>query len=379
METLKILIVDDEPGIRSGILRILKNFTVSYPFLEDDFDFELIEAETGEQAIEIVDSQSVDIILLDNQLPGINGIDVLEYINKKKYDALVMMITSYASLELAIKATNNGAYNFVPKPFTPQELKSAIEDITKRLYLQRMTRKMKKEGKEIRFQFLSVLSHELKSPINAVEGYLRIMQDKQVGESIDDYKVMIDRSIERIKGMRSLIFDLLDLTKLESGKKNREIANVDLFEIAKLAMDTMEPAAIQKHIKMNLDGDNSTYVKSDKEEVEIILNNLISNAVKYNNDDGQVFINITTVEGMAKISVEDTGIGMSEDDISKLFQDFVRIKNAKTKNVTGSGLGLSILKKMVELNNGRIEVESTPDVGSKFIVYLPVAENINDN
>ncbi len=377
METLKILIVDDEPGIRSGILRILRNFTVSYPFLDDDFDFELIEAETGEKAIEIVDSSEVDIILLDNKLPGIDGIDVLEYINKKQYDAMVMMITSYASLELAVKATNNGAYNFVPKPFTPQELKSAIEDITKRLYLQRMTRKMKKEGKEIRFQFLSVLSHELKSPINAIEGYLRIMKDKQVGDSIDDYKVMIDRSIERINGMRTLIFDLLDLTKLESGKKNREISKLDVVEIAKIAMATMEPAAIQKHITMHLSGDKECMIKSDKEEVEIILNNLISNAVKYNKDNGEVFISITANEGLSKITVEDTGIGMSADDQTKLFQDFVRIKNAKTKNVTGSGLGLSIAKKMVELNSGTITLESTPDVGTKFTVKLPIANTEN--
>ncbi len=373
METLKILIVDDEPGIRSGILRILRNFTVSLPFLDDDFDFELIEAETGEKAVEIVDNSQVDIILLDNKLPGIDGIEVLEYINKKQYDALVMMITSYASLDLAVKATNNGAYNFVPKPFTPQELKSAIEDITKRLYLQRMTRKMKKEGKEIRFQFLSVLSHELKSPINAIEGYLRIMKDKQVGENIDDYKVMIDRSIERINGMRTLIFDLLDLTKLESGKKNREISRVDVVEIAKIAMATIEPAAIQKHITMSLTGDKECVIKSDKEEVEIILNNLISNAVKYNNDNGKVFIHISVKNGFSEITVEDTGIGMSKDDQSKLFQDFVRIKNAKTKNVTGSGLGLSIAKKMVELNKGRIVLESEPDVGTKFTVYLPVA------
>lgn len=372
METLKILVVDDEPGIRSGILRILRNFTVSYPFLDDDFDFELIEAETGEKAIEIVDNSKVDIILLDNKLPGIEGIEVLEYVNKKQYDALVMMITSYASLDLAVKATNNGAYNFVPKPFTPQELKSAIEDITKRLYLQRMTRKMKKEGKEIRFQFLSVLSHELKSPINAIEGYLKIMKDKQVGESIDDYKVMIDRSIERINGMRTLIFDLLDLTKLESGKKNREMSKVDVVEIAKIAMASIEPAAIQKHVKLNLDGDSICMIKSDKEEVEIILNNLISNAVKYNVDNGEVFINISQKDGFSKISVEDTGIGMTEEDQEKLFQDFVRIKNAKTRNVTGSGLGLSIAKKMVELNKGRIQVDSKPDVGSKFTVFLPI-------
>ncbi len=371
METLKVLVVDDEAGIRSGIERILRNFTVSYPFLNDDFCFELINAETGEKAIEIIDKGNIDIVLLDNKLPGIHGIDVLEYINKQQFDLSVMMITSYASLDLAVKATNNGAYNFVPKPFTPQELKSAMENITKHLYLKRMTQKLRFEGKQIRFQFLSVLSHELKSPINAIEGYLKIMQDKQVGDNIDDYKSMIDRSLERIKGMRSLIIDLLDLTKIESGKKIRNIKKIDLFEISQLAIDAIEPMAIQKQVRINLTGELETYINSDKDEIEIIMNNLISNAVKYNKDGGNVYVAINKDEYSTNITVEDDGIGMSKEDIEKLFADFVRIKNEKTKHITGSGLGLSIAKKMVELNEGTITVESEPDKGSKFIVKFP--------
>ncbi len=371
MAKLKVLIVDDEPGIRSGIVRILHNFSVGYPFMDEDFEFDLIEAETGEQAIEIIDNNPIDIVLLDNKLPGIYGIEVLEYINKKEFDTQVMMITSHASLDLAVKATNNGAFNFVPKPFTPQELKAAMENITKNLFLKRMTRKLQKEGKEVRFQFLSVLSHELKSPVNAIEGYLRIMKDKQAGDEIDSYKMMIDRSLERLKGMRTLIMDLLDLTRLESGQKKRDIKPVDLVEIVRIAKDTIEPMAIQRKVRVNFDFDGSLYIPGARDEFEIILNNLISNAVKYNKEDGQVFISLERKNGNVVITVEDTGIGMTEDEISKLFQEFVRIKNMKTKNITGSGLGLSIVKKLVDLNRGEVKVESTPDKGSKFSVLLP--------
>jgi two-component system, sensor histidine kinase and response regulator len=371
MKKLNILVVDDEPGIRSGINRILRNFTVGYPFMEEDFCFEMTDAETGEQAIEIINQKEIDIVLLDNNLPGIHGIEVLEYIKNKSLDIYVMMITSYASLDLAVKATNNGAYNFVPKPFTPDELKTAIEGITKHLFLKRMTRKMKEEGKAVRFQFLQVLSHELKSPINAIEGYLQIMKDKQAGDQIESYKVMIDRSIERLKGMRTLIIDLLDLTKLESGKKSREMKKVDLSEIIRIAKDTMEPLAIQKNVKINLDAAQDIYLTADSEELEIIMNNLISNAVKYNKEGGQVHIQSTKSEGKIRITVEDTGIGMTEEETLMLFKDFVRIKNAKTRNITGSGLGLSILQKMVSLYDGEISVESQPDIGSKFTVLLP--------
>lgn len=372
MPELKVLIVDDEPGIRSGINRVLRNYSVGYPFMDEDFEFNTTDAATGEEAIEILEKDAMDIVLLDNKLPGIDGIDVLEYINKKKMDLAVMMITSYASLELAIKATKNGAFNFVPKPFTPDELRASMEGIAKHLYLKRITRKMQQEGKQIRFQFLSVLSHELKSPLNAVEGYLQMMDDRQVGDDIGDYDKMIKRSMERIKGMRNLIMDLLDLTKLESGKKQKELKKLEVADYAKLAVDTMEPYAIQRNVKVYMDVDGKIEMTADPEEMEIIFNNLISNAVKYNRDEGKVNILIREQNGKVIIKVEDTGIGMSEKECSRIFQDFVRIKNTKTREITGSGLGLSITKKLVEEYKGEIKVDSIPDTGTTFTITLPV-------
>lgn len=371
MSTLKLLIVDDEPFIRAGASRILRDFSVGYPFMEEDFSFDILEAETGEKAIEIIDNQKIDIVLLDNKLPGIEGIEVLEYIKNKEYDIAVMMITSYASLDLAVKATNNGAFSFVPKPFTPDELKTSIESITKSLYLKRMTLEMKEEGKQVRFQFLSVLSHELKSPINAIEGYMNIIKQKQLGDNVDDYLMMIDRSLDRLNGMRNLIMDLLDLTRMESGKKVRNLKPVDIVEITKHVINTVQPLAIQKNLSIILNSEKELIFNADNNEMEIILNNFISNAVKYNVENGKVFIDLKVEDEQIVISVKDTGIGMKQEDVALLFQDFVRIKNEKTKFISGSGLGLSIAKKMVELYKGKINVESTPDVGSTFTVIIP--------
>ncbi len=371
MNILKVLVVDDEPGIRTGVTRVLQNFTVGFPFMDDDFTFETVETGSGEEAIEILDKEPFDIVLLDNKLPGIYGIEVLEYIRQQEYDTQVMMITSYASLELAVKATNNGAFNFVPKPFTPQELKAAMESITKHLYLKRMTRKLNEQGKQVRFQFLSVLSHELKSPINAIEGYLKIIQDKQAGNDIENYQIMVSRSLERIKGMRGLIMDLLDLTRIESGKKKRNITPVDITEIARMAMHSMEPLAIQKSVKIHFTGDDPHYINTDSSEMEIIFNNLLSNAVKYNVEGGEVFLSITHNSMEVVIDVKDTGIGISEEEIGNLFKEFARIRNSKTKDITGSGLGLSIVKKLIDLNHGSITVSSKPDQGSHFRVIFP--------
>jgi len=223
----------------------------------------------------------------------------------------------------------------------------------------------------VRFQFLSVLSHELKSPINAIEGYLNIMQDKQAGDDIDSYQTMIGRSQERIKGMRTLIMDLLDLTRIESGKKKRNLVKTDISEIAKISMHSMEPLAIQKSVKLNFENGHPVYFETDPTEMEIILNNLLSNAVKYNKDGGEVLLGIKDDLKNIEITVEDNGIGMSPEDVEKLFQEFVRIRNSKTKDITGSGLGLSIVKKLVDLNRGEIHVESYPEKGTKFTVTLP--------
>ncbi len=249
-----------------------------------------------------------------------------------------------------------------------------MDNITKHLFLKRMTRQMDEAGKQVRFQFLSVLSHELKSPINAVEGYLNIMKDKQVGDNIEDYETMIERSIERIKGMRNLIMDLLDLTKLESGKKKREIKDTDIRSIAQMAIDSIEPMAIQRNVKVDLNAPEDLYFKADPDEMEIVFNNLISNAVKYNKEGGHVDISISVKNAELIIRVADTGIGMTEEELASLFQEFVRIKNAKTRNITGSGLGLSIVKKLVEVNyRGEISAESEPDKGSTFSVKLKAA------
>lgn len=371
MAVLKVLVVDDEPGIRSGVSRILRDFHVTYPFMEEDYSFTVTEASSGEEAISILNHDMHDIMLLDNKLPGIQGIEVLEYVRKNNFDIIVAMITSYASIDIAVKATQDGATDFIPKPFTPQELKSSIENITKQQYLRKITYRLKQEGKKVRYQFLTVLSHELKAPLTAIEGYLRMMQDKKEGEMVDDYQPAIERSLQRIQAMRHLIMDLLDFTKIRLERKEEKLRDVDLREIAEGAIITVQPFAIQKDITFNLGVNCNSIVLADPADMEIIFNNLISNAVKYNVDKGSVDITINGCDDMVSIVFADTGIGISESDIGRMFDEFVRIRNDRTKDMSGSGLGLSIVKKVVALYDGSITVESTPDIGSSFTVSFP--------
>ena len=371
INNLSVLIVDDEDGIRSGISRILSNFTVSFPFMDSDICFRIIEARTGEEAIDAINNEQIDIVLLDNKLPGIQGTEVLEFINKNKPEAIVMMITSYASLELAVKATSQGAFDFIPKPFTPQELKSSIENVSKHIFLRGVTRKLKHDGKEIRHQFLSVLSHELKSPLNAIEGYLRIMQERQAGTNIEDYEPMIERSLQRVKVMRNLIMDLLDLTKIRFEKKTEKFQLIQLKDIAQYAIEAINPYAIQKDIQFSLTDNENVTMYADPGDIEIIFNNLISNAVKYNKDNGSVDITLRSENENIIICIKDSGIGLTNEEIGQLFNEFFRAKNEQTQIIAGNGLGLPIVKRVVDLYHGDIKIESQPGIFSAFTVTLP--------
>lgn len=370
MNTLQVLAIDDEPGMRRGIVKSLKRFTMTQRDLDTEVMFEVTEVENGTDALKSLETGKFDIVLLDYKLPDINGIEILNRIRANEYDVLTIMMTAYASLEVAVSATKNGAFDFLAKPFSPDELKAVIRKAASNLMLKRHAKKLAEEKKQVRFQFLSVLAHELKAPLNAIEGYLDIMDNRIAGNDIEKYEKMVKRSLVRINGMRKLIFDLLDLTRIESGQKKRELADCNIVEAAQNAVESMEPMAAERDIKINLHPKEPVNIFGDNGEFEIIFNNLVSNAVKYNNDAGQVDIYITKEDEKVTIKVADTGIGMNKEQQAKLFKEFVRFKNDKTRNIEGSGLGLSILKRISLLYEGDVKVESEENKGTTFIMTL---------
>jgi signal transduction histidine kinase len=373
-DPITILIIDDEPGMRRGAVRTLRDFRVAVRDIDQDIGFTLIEAETGKAALEALAAGGCDLVLLDYKLPDISGLDILNRIRENQWDVLTVMMTAYASLEVAVSATKNGAFDFLAKPFTPDELKAVVRKCATSLLHQRRARELEAEKRQVRFQFLSVLSHELKAPLNAVEGYLRLIEERAAGDVLAEYDPMVKRSLARIDGMRKLIFDLLDLTRIESGQKQRRLTQVDVAEIARKAVETFQPAAADRGIAVALDAPASLPCFSDPSELEIIFNNLISNAIKYNRPKGSVAIRLGFANDRLTIAVADTGIGMSPAEQARLFGEFVRIRNDKNRDVEGSGLGLSILKRLAGLYRGEVTVASEPDVGTTFTVTMEVPE-----
>ena len=214
------------------------------------------------------------------------------------------------------------------------------------------------------------MAHELKSPLAAVEGYLRIVDKRMAGDELSNYDKMIKRSMTRLEGMRKMIFDILDLTRIESGKMKRELKQIDIIEVLKDSIDSVSPDADQRGIHIHLNREEPLFINGDQTELEIISNNFMTNGVKYNKDNGSLNINLKEVDEFIIIDFIDTGIGMTEENKNRLFGEFVRIKSDETKNITGSGLGLSIVKKLVGFYKGSVEVKTALDEGSVFSVKL---------
>jgi signal transduction histidine kinase len=166
------------------------------------------------------------------------------------------------------------------------------------------------------------------------------------------------------------------LTRIESGKGIRRLAVVDLRAAAQAAIDSVQAEADSRKITLSVHADGDASLTADAGEIEMLLGNLISNAVKYNRDGGSVDVTVARHASQATITVADRGIGMESDQLGRIFDEFARIKNEQTNHIPGSGLGLSIVKKLVQLYDGEVKVESQPQVGTTFTVVLNAASTI---
>jgi len=186
----------------------------------------------------------------------------------------------------------------------------------------------------------------------------------------DTLQRVVKRSIARIQGMRQLILDLLDVTRLEAGMKARDFSTVSLGDVARDSMDNLRAQAEAKKVTMELGPSAGLELVAVRAEIEIIFNNLLTNAIKYNREGGSVGVELARHDDVFEIVVRDTGFGLTREDAAKLFNDFVRIKNAQTRGIEGSGLGLATVKRIAGMYHGDATVSSEPDKGSTFTVTL---------
>ncbi len=378
-EILQVMVVDDEPDMREAVDRALSNFVHRDEEAGYSVGFNVMQAGSAERAWDLAVTVKPDIMLLDHGLPGMSGIELLEKIGKEALDILVIVITGYGTLANAVEATRLGAFDFLTKPFAPAELQSVVRKSVEHIAVQRQIRRIAEERRSIRYEFLTSLVDQLKEPISAVEESLRAIRESEKGADSAERQMATEQSLARLDGMRKLIYDLLDLTRIEAGKRKRHLVQVDVAAIARKAAEAISDLAVSTGIAVEVHAPSSLEMLADADEVEIIINKLLSNAITFNRPDGTVAISCDRRDEAVVITVRDTGIGMTAEETDLLFREFSRIRNAKTIDIPGSGLGLSAVKRLAELYDGSVEVQSEPEVGSTFTVTLPDRKTFVDN
>lgn len=484
----KILIIDDEKGLREGTKR----------FLESE-DYVVDTAENGSMGIEMALNNDYDILLIDLKMPDIDGFEVLRQIKTYKPNSIYIIATAYASFDTAIESARLGAFSYIPKPFSPDELLYQIEQGYKQRKILLESVKLKQEKEEylleianeksrlntiiesissgvllinkigevvyynkaalqklninelrigefildklpdelskiinefiqkedlsnksittqieikpngelfvdatcspvphsngsfagvvivlknitdfkkvelIKNQFISMVAHELKAPVSAVLGFIQLILDPKINLSKEQYDDFLKRSEVRLKGSLDLINDLLDISRMEIKKKYRELKEININEVIRSVVSMFEIEIAKKNLKLILQLEEiSETIVADLNEINRLITNILSNAIKYNKDGGCITINTKQDYNYISISIADTGIGLRAEEKKELFQEFYRAKNKYTKNISGTGLGLTIVKRIVEAYHGTIDVDSEFEKGTTIYIKLPI-------
>lgn len=224
--------------------------------------------------------------------------------------------------------------------------------------------------KGMSFDIFTVLGHDLKSPLNAVEAYLEIILGRVLGDSLDSYMPILEKSVARLHHMRELITDVVDWSRMQQPSPTRSLTTLDVSKITRSILDGYEKEAQGRNITVSADIEDNLTMKAAAREIELIVWHLMDNAVKYNRDNGSVSVTMKRAGPHIILNVADTGIGMNAQEQARLFGEFVRIKNSKTQDIRGTGLGLAIIKKLSELYQGTVSVESEPDRGTTFSLII---------
>lgn len=377
MSPEKILVIDDETGIREGTKRAL---TAQ--------GYEVDAAENGEQGLELIKKNSYDLILLDVMMPGISGIELIEKIHQVDPETVCVIITGYATVEMAVRAIKEGAYDFLTKPFTVDDLLIVVNQGLERRRLsieakrlqdiEQQAKKLAEEKARLeeldrgKMQFIRLVTHELQAPIAVIYTYLRLILEGYVPE--ERKREILEKCMRRAEEQMAMIADLLELGRIQTMSSEMVVEKVQLDEILEEVIDTLRPEAEAKGLELRIHiAENIPQIRGRSDWFRSVWQNLVSNAIKYT-PHGYVEVSLGMVDREIIGMVRDTGIGIPQADLPHLFQEFYRASNAKSLAIPGTGLGLSIVRRIIEMSGGRIWVESQLEKGTTFHFILPIVD-----
>jgi two-component system sensor histidine kinase/response regulator len=366
----RILIIDDEEGMREGCRRALS-----------PAGYQVDTAANLSAGLDLIRKDGYDLFLLDVMLPDGRGLDLISQILEKDPNAICIVITGFGSVEMAVSAVRQGAYDFLSKPFTSDELLVAVNQGLERrrlkiveaqaIELAQAKAELEKLDK-FKSQFMLKVAHELRAPVAAVQSYINLLLAGYIAE--DEIKPTLSRLQERLEELLDLIADLLELARLKQAKDQPSIkaSPQPMAGIVEEVYDLLKEQAQEKKQKLEVEILDQPIIVTDRDHMRHIWTNLISNAIKYTPEGGRISVSLQADEEQLIGTVEDSGIGIAEEEMQYLFQDFFRSDRAKASGEIGTGLGLSIVKQIVDSYGGEIKVTSKLGQGSRFTFTLPL-------
>jgi two-component system, sensor histidine kinase and response regulator len=359
-----VVVIDDDHAMRLSCRQILTKM-----------GFDVAVYEDGAAGLEGVARQKPALVVVDLKMPGIGGLEVVARVHEIDPDIIIVVITGYATIGTAVDAMKSGAYDFLPKPFLPDELRLIVRRGLERRSLLRESRQHQLERELFRRRFVTFVSHQLKTPLVAIQQYLDVLQ--RLGDSPEAEArraQWLDRCLVRAAEMQTLIADWLTLAEAEGGALVRSRAPVDVRPIVRGLLEMYEELAARSDVTLaaRLE-DHALEVVGDRNCLSVLFDNLIVNAIKYNRPGGRVDVHAFDDGGEILVEVADTGVGIPAGARHLLFEEFYRLPGEATRRTSGSGLGLPICKRIVSELGGIIEIESEENVGSTFRVRLPAA------
>jgi len=357
----KILIIDDEEVILDSCTRILKSGA-----------YKIATAANGILGLDLVKEFQPDLVYVDLKMPGISGIEVIEKIRATDSTIVVIVITGFATVSSAVEAMKNGAYDFLPKPFTPDEFRLITQRGLDKRRLILETIQLRREKEMLREQFAAIVSHELKAPLGAVQQNLFVLISELSNQLSEDQKARFERMQTNINDLIKLILTWLRVLSVDVMKIRDSFKPTSISTVVAKAIESVLPHATRKDVEIvpeikeplpPVNGDEGTLVET--------MVNILGNAIKYSRMGTQVKVGVVEIENIIEVSVADSGIGIANEDLPFIFNDFYTGKDGQ-KIEKSTGLGLAIARRIIEAHNGTISVASDLGKGSTFVIRLPV-------
>ncbi|HET7010933.1 MAG TPA: hybrid sensor histidine kinase/response regulator [Anaerolineales bacterium] len=382
MEKARLLVVDDEQGIREGCRRVL-----------EPEGYQVDVASNLTEATRRLADERYELVLLDVMLPDGRGVDLIETIRSIDPDTVVAIITGYATVELAVEAIQQGAYDFLSKPFKGEVLLLTVRQGLERRHLTieaRRTTEAECQAKQLardkeemerldkfKSAFMLTVAHELRAPVAAAQSLVRTLLRGMAGDLTDSQKQILARMEARHSELLELVNDLLDLAA--SKTYNLEIApdRVELAPVLERIVERARDEAGAKGVEIIYrGGENAGEVTATKNGLSMIFANIVGNAVKYTPSGGRVEVEVNSQDGEAVVRVSDTGIGIPKEALERLGEEFFRAENAKQSSITGTGLGMSIARLNLDRLGGKMAVQSEVGHGTTVTVSIPRSASI---